>query len=284
MSTSIVVAYPFSAEELALRVADLKERNFLTPAAYREGTNAIAVCRQMRVQIEERRKLLKHDSLEYGRKVDDVARQLTAVVEAVELPLKDAKKAVDEAKEAAKREALEAERRAVEEQIRAQREAEEAVLRVRRQAEEAALAEQRRALAAERAEAEKERQAELQRMALERAALAEERAAAAKELAEVRARKAAEEAERRAQELAEQKRAEEEEARINALEYEQARQKRLAALAPDREKLKTFRVCLSDLLRRVDEWRCADSLLEQDRQEAVDLVKSAVDVLTEASK
>lgn len=244
MSTSIQVAYPFTVESLAAQVDVLRGYTFAEPALYREGVKAIATCRGFRVQIEERRKLLKQDSLEYGKKVDAVAKQLVAVIEGVELPLKAAKDEIDKAKERAKQEAAEAERKAVEAAIRAEREAEEAKLRETRKAEEAQLVAQRKELAAEREAAAKER-----------AALQAERDAAAKELAEFRAKQAAAKQERDAKELAERLAAEAEEARINALEYEQARQKRLAALAPDKAKLLQAAIlirALADTLRQFD--------------------------------
>lgn len=226
MSTSIQVAYPYDIASLTQLMDGLRGCPFDTPAHYKIGVQSIAACRVARVAIEERRKLLKQDSLEYGRKVDAVAKQLVDIIEAVEKPLKAAKLEVDNEKERLKREAAEAERRAVEERIRAEREAEELALRVKRQAEEAELVEQRRALEAERKAA-----------AAERAQLQAERDAAAKEFVEIRERKAAEAREQAAKERAERMAAEAEEQRINALEYEQARQKRLAALQPDQDKL-----------------------------------------------
>jgi hypothetical protein len=279
VSTSITVAYPFTPEFLGMELNRFRGQSFSEPTLYREGTKAIAKCREFRVAIEERRKLLKADSLEYGRKVDAVAKQLTDIITAVEGPLKADKLAVDNAKELAKREAAEAERRAVEEQIRAKREAEEEVLRVKRQAEEAELIAQRRALAAERAalEAQRAEAAEVARQ--EREELEAIRAEAKAHREAVAREQAAAEQERRAKELAEQKAAEAEEARINALEYEQARQKRLAALAPDREKLKTFRVCIDDLIRRTGEWETSDEQLKDAWDEAYHLLGEASDVL-----
>jgi chromosome segregation ATPase len=258
VSTSIVVAYPFTPEDLAAKVDVFRGHIFTTPALYREGTKAIATCREMRVAIEERRKLLKQDSLEYGRKVDAVAKQLVDIIEAVEKPLKAAKTEVDQEKARAKEAAAAAERKAIEDDLRIRRQAEEDALREQRKAEEARLAEERKAIEAERAAA-----------AAERKALEEERAAAAKELAEIRARKAKEQSEREARELAERMATEAEERRIHDLEYAEAQKKRLAALAPDREKLKTFRVCIDDLLRRAGEWKCSDADLERARTDAV---------------
>lgn len=267
MSTSIVVAYPVTAEELAAQVDALRGLTFESPPNYKIGTAAIATCRGLRVKIEERRKLLKHDSLEYGKKVDAVAKQLTGIIEAVEDPLKAAKLAVDNEKERLKREAALAEQRVVEERIRAEREAEEAVLRQRRKAEEEQLAEQRRLLEEERKEA-----------ARERAALQAEREQAATELAQVRANKALAAQEQAAKDLAERLAAEAEEQRINALEYEQARQKRIAALAPDKDKL----VQVGRALKRFIEdngWTFDTREAEKTYADALDEIESIADRL-----
>lgn len=226
MSTSIIVAYPITKEQLSEALGPLRGHSFETPKLYREGTKAIAACRTYRVQIEERRKLLKQDSLEYGRKVDAVAKELVELIEMVEAPLKAAKKEVDAAKERATREAAEAERRRIAEEERAKQEAEAEARREQQRAEDERLQAERRELEAQR-----------WAMAAERAALQAERDAAAKELAEVRARKDADAKEKAATERAERMRIEAEEARINAAEAEKQRQKRLAALQPDQDKL-----------------------------------------------
>jgi len=236
MTTSIVVAYPFTHANLAEQVDALRGHSFGTPALYREGTKAIGTCRSLRVQIEERRKLLKQDSLEYGRKVDSVAKELTAIIEAVEQPLKDAKRLVDDAKEQAKRDAAEAERRRVEEEIRAKREAEEQALREQRKAEEERLAEERRQLAAERAQ-----------MAAERAELQRQQLAQQEALAKLQARDREALQKVEAEERAEAARVRAEEQRINALEAEKVRQRRLAALQPDQDKLAGLARAIRDL-------------------------------------
>jgi chromosome segregation ATPase len=263
-TAAIVAAYPVTAEGVAEALAPLRASSFETPATYREGVKAIATCRALRGQIEERRKELKADSLAFGRGVDEVARQLTGLVEAVEQPMKLAKDEVDRAKEQAKREAAEAERRIVEDRIRAEREAEELAMRAKRQAEEAELVEQRRALEADRKAA-----------AAERAALQAERDAAAMELQEIRQRKAAAEREQAARALAERLAAEAEEQRINALEYEQARKKRLAALAPDREQIKRWAAEIQALAHNAPS--CSD-------ESARSLVNAVTDELSERAR
>lgn len=67
--------------------------------------NAVSYIRKQRGAVENHRKDLKHDALEYGRKVDSAAREIKDRLLAVELPWKDAKTAHDTAIEIAKREA-----------------------------------------------------------------------------------------------------------------------------------------------------------------------------------
>lgn len=268
MSTSIVVAFPLSAAELSQRVDALRGHSFATPSLYKDGAKAIATCRELRVQIEERRKLLKQDSLEYGRKVDAVAKELTAIIEAVESGLKSAKLVVDNEKERLKHEAAEAKRLAVEAEVRAKREAEEAALREQRQAEEAKLAAERLALAAERAAIAKEREASTARALEEQRILDETRRLHQAELAELRAQKETAARELRVKEDSERKAAEAEEQRINALEYERVKAKRLDALKPDQDKLTQFARAIRNLLNDQADW-------EFDSESAVQAYKVA---------
>lgn len=252
MSTSIVVAYPFTPEALAEQVDGLRGLPFTTPQQYKVGVQAIAQCRNLRVQIEERRKLLKQDSLEYGRKVDAVAKQLTEIIARVEEPLKVDKLEVDNAKAREKEAAEAAKRAAVEAEIRAKREAEEAELAARRMADEERLRQERAQFAAERAAAAEERlrfEKEREAMRAERAALESERKARE---AEREAQRLMAEEKREAAERAEREAAEAEEKRIHQLEYEAQRKARLEALKPDREKLNSFADALEQLI--ADEW------------------------------
>lgn len=155
MPTEIVVSYPVTREEIEETRARFAAVTFSTPTAYAEGVKAIAHCRGTRGKIEERRKALKADSLDYGRRVDRVAKELTALVESIERPMRDAKHEVDTAKARAKAEKEAAERAAIEAQLRADREAEE-----KRIAEERAKLEAQQAeLRAERERFERERMA-----------------------------------------------------------------------------------------------------------------------------
>jgi chromosome segregation ATPase len=251
-----IVVYQFTVEELRHQLAQYAGAEFSTPSQYREGVKAIAVCRSLRGEIEAKRKDLKADALEYGRRVDVVAKQLVVAIEEVELPLKERKAVVDDEKERLKREKEEAERAAREEELRVQREAEEAKLRAEREAAETRIAEERAALAAERqklaqdqarlrAEREAdearfaaEREAEKQTLAHERRKLEAERRA----IEEQRRQAELEELERQtiarteqeARERAAREAIEAEEARVQEAERQAALSRRLEALKPDK--------------------------------------------------
>lgn len=264
-----LVRYAVTLDDIRAKGEEYAALTFDTPTDYERGRKAIAVLRTTRVGIEKRRKELKEDSLEYGRRVDAVAKELTRAIEAIEDPLKAKKQAVDDEKARAKREAEEAEQRALEAKIRAEREAEERRLAEERRkldAERAELAErQRQADAAAKAERERvealqaaERarlDAEAERLKAEREALAEaarlerEQLEADRRAVEEAKRKAErEEAERQARiraeaeakERAERERVAAEEARVAELERQAAIAKRLEALKPDAEKVAAF--------------------------------------------
>ncbi len=71
---------------------------------------AIAEIRTTRTDVEKRRKELKQDALDYGRKVDDAAKTITARLEAIEGPLKEQKDEIDAELARIKAEKAEAER------------------------------------------------------------------------------------------------------------------------------------------------------------------------------
>lgn len=89
-------------------------RSFDTPANYEMGRIALFELRTLRVAIDKRREQLKKPHLTEGRKIDAAAKVLTGIIEAVETPLLQLKKAEDEraaaAKLAAERAEIEAER------------------------------------------------------------------------------------------------------------------------------------------------------------------------------
>lgn len=135
----------------------------LPPAKEKEGyelrRKTIADLRKIRTQIESRRKELKADSLEYGRRIDAFAKYYTAQIMAIEEPLRLEKEAVDQEKEN--------ERKEREAKIRAQQEEE---ARQRIAAEEARLKEIRDAEDKRIKEEQAKREAELE---VERAKLRE---------------------------------------------------------------------------------------------------------------
>jgi len=246
-----VVEYGHTEAELRDRLARFAAATFDSPRDYRAGTQAIAVCRSLRTEIEAKRKALKAGALEYGRQVDSAAKRLVAVVEEVEEPLRLRKAEVDDAKER--------ERRAKEEADRAEAEAR---IRAAREAEERRLAEERAELAAEREaqRAERERHAELarqaaeeaarvaaaqraeaERLAAERAALEAARAAAEREEA---ARQAAARAAEEARERAERERIEAEERAVREAERQAELARRREALRPERERVAAYLAAL----------------------------------------
>lgn len=257
--TTPPVVYSVTAEELRSRLAPYRACTFDSPAAYRDGTKAIAVCRSLRGEIEATRKQLKAGALEYGRRVDSVAKSLVALVEETEEPLRMAKAEVDEAKERERQAKEEAERAAADAKFRAEREAEESRLRAEREAEEQRLAEERAAIEAERAALAAERAAAEEATRIERARVeaeqaserealeAERRKAEQARLAAERqeaARLAAEEAIRVAAERAERQRVEAEEAAVREAERQAELARRREALRPDRERLSAYLTAL----------------------------------------
>lgn len=231
-TTTIQVAYPITPEGIGARLDQYRGYAFDTPENYKSGVLAIRSCRELRVEIEERRKFLKADSLAYGREVDRVAGILTGLIQNVEGPLQASKQLVDDTKKREKEAKAAAERQAIEDQLLAARAVEEAIARAARAEEEKALAAQRAELAAER----KAAQAELAKIRAEREALDK----AQREADAVVMAKA----------IAERKLAEAEEARIHQLEWAETQRKRQAALAPDAEKLKLYAEEVHKLLYR----------------------------------
>lgn len=235
-------------DEVGARCATLEAT---TPKGYEEVRVAIGECRTMRTGVEATRKALKADALEWGRKVDAVAKDLTARLEAIEGPLKIKKAAVDEAKEKAKAEKERAEREEIERIVRAAREREEAEARAKREEEERELEAKRARLAEEQRLAEERRAAEEERLARERAELEaklrafEEQERAARERAEAEERARLERIE--AEERAKREQAEAEERARVEKKRAAAEARRLAALRPDAEKLHAWAAVLDAL-------------------------------------
>jgi chromosome segregation ATPase len=257
-----LVRYQVTLDDIRRKGEEYAALTFDTPADYETGRKAIQVLRETRVGIDARRTELNVEALAHQRRVNAMAKELIAAIEAIEEPLKAKKQAVDD------------------EKARVKREAEEARLRAEREAEEKRLAEERRKLEAERAElAERQRQAdEAARVERERveALQAAERARLDQEAAKLKAereaqaeaarlereqleadRRAIDEAKRKAEraeaerqariraeaeaaEQAERDRIAAEEARVAELERQAAIAKRIEALKPDAEKVAAF--------------------------------------------
>ncbi len=220
-------------------------------ADYERVRGGIGEVRDIRVQVEKTRVELKADALAYGRKVDTEAKRITNLLLEIEEPLKIEKAKVDDEKARVKREKEEAERAAIAAELKTKLDAEEAAQKAERdriaaeqQAESDRLAKERAELEKERAAAEEERRKaqaiidEQNRIA--QAKLDEE---AAKLKAE-REKLAREQFEREAKERAEadaRAKVEREAAEKKAREEREAEEReRLAALAPDREKMTAF--------------------------------------------
>lgn len=173
-----LVRYEITVEEIRALVAPLGSLEADTKEGYEAVRQAIAKLRTTRTGIEKTRKRLKAGALAYERKVDAIAKELTAAIEPTEEALQAKKDAVDEAKERAKAEAEAEKRRVLEAELaetRKQIEAERAKLEEdkRKLAEQQAefnrqQAEQRAREEAERAKEEAARRAEEERVRLER--------------------------------------------------------------------------------------------------------------------
>lgn len=286
--TSVPITYEIDATALTSKVQSYQG---LTIAGVddREGYKAVSEARKdlkrVRVSIENRRKELKADALAYGKRVDDAAKALTALIEPTEQRLLAEEERIDTEKERIKREAEEARQRKLQDRVNAlgptgtaislpdlqamsdeafevflaARQEEHAKETARLAAEAAARKAEEDRVAAEQAE---QRRIEAERLAEEAARLKREREEAEAQLAEQRA---AIRREREAQE-AEARRLAEERAKLEAerkakADAEAAEQRRIEAekqaaeeaarreaLRPDREKLLT----VVDAIRAID--------------------------------
>lgn len=106
---------------------------------------------KLRTKVENVRKELKADSLEYGRRIDAEAKRLTELILAIEMPLKKKEDWFTSENERIKREAEEAERKRKWEAEQAERLAAQKAEEERLAAERAKLEEERRKLEEEKA-------------------------------------------------------------------------------------------------------------------------------------
>lgn len=273
------IVFPVTIEEVRDSLDRFRGLTFSTPAQAKEARAAIAVCRNLRGDIEERRKLLKKDSLDYGRAVDAMAKSLTAAVLDVETPLQQEKEAAERAKRTAAENAARLEREALEREVREQREAEERALAAVRKEEEARLKTEREAIAKEREallQAQAELDSERRRHARELEQIRQAREVREEqEKAERIRQEAREAAERRAQVEREQA----EEARINQAEAEASRAKRWAALKPDQDKLSQLARALRQVVSEYADYTLDDSAAEKAFEDALQGVTDISSIL-----
>jgi hypothetical protein len=244
---SALVKYSIEDAEitnLATQFMPLKINGINDAGGFAAVHSARMVIKNHRVEVEKRRKELKADALEWGRKVDAEAKRITGLLEPIESHLQKEEDAIEAEKERirnAERLRQEAEARAKAEaeaaKLKAEQEAEAARLRVEREK----LAEQQRIIDEERRkiEEEKHKLAEIEaektrKIQAEQARLAAIEAVKLREIANEQIRKETEERVKKETEarIAREKAiAEMNEAR------EKARQQRALALRPDKEKL-----------------------------------------------
>ena len=110
-----IVTYSVTSEEIDKLAAEYNEvpTDLTVKANYEKCRMATSTIRGLRGDVEKRRKELKADALEWGKKVDGQAKAITERLLAIEGPFATAKKDFDTAAEIAKREALLAEERRV---------------------------------------------------------------------------------------------------------------------------------------------------------------------------
>jgi fused signal recognition particle receptor len=207
--TPIIKYSPAEAEIATLKAkyTGLKIVDIADSEGYEKCRLAAREVAGTRIAIEKRRKELKEDSLEWGRKVDGAAKKLQALVAEVEAPLDKELKRIDDLREAEARAKVKAEQDRIAAEEKAKRDQEEAELKARVYAEDARLAEERRKLEEERAKMEAERRKANEEYAAkiraDREAFAAEAAERARKIKiqdEEQARIAKEERERRAKE------------------------------------------------------------------------------------
>jgi hypothetical protein len=251
---TVIVGHIVKYDVTELQIAELRTQfagvTFDEPKAYEIGRRALATLRELRVGVERTRKHLKADSLEYGRKVDSVARHFTQLLEDIENPLQLAKDAVDQEAARIKREKEEAEAERLKAEARAKLEAEEAALKAKRDAEQAELDRQRAELEAEKTKLAKERQeAEAREEAARIVREGQERLAREAREADERRDREAREATQRAEREAEEQRQATERKRLAAVAEEQAAAQRKLDAEREAVRLERERVERAELER-----------------------------------
>jgi len=257
MESNELIAYAVTdtaIATLAERFLPLKIKGVEDKEGFAAVHEARMTVRNYRVDVEKKRKELKADALEYGKKVDAEAKRITALLAPIEGHLEVEENAYNEAREAIKNAA----RLKAEAEAKAKAEAEAAELKAKQEAEAARLKAEAEKLAAERKTMEAERrkleeaQAEIRRrdeaLAAERQRLANIEAARQREIERQRiAKEAAEKA--RIETEARLKREAEEAATREKVAAEAAESARVRAeqLRPDREKLLIVAACVAGI-------------------------------------
>ena len=251
VDSEMLARYVVDEQKLTEYREQCKSLSFDTPKQYKEASQVLYSISATRTAVEARRKELKADVLEEGRRIDSCAKYLTAKIREIENPLQAKKDAADDAKRAAKEAEERAKRESFEANLRAAQAAEQARINEERAKLEAEKEEQRKRDEAARVElerVEREQAEERKRLELERAEFEAEKrkAAAAKEAEERRvaaereARERIERAKRDTQEKAEREAKEAKEAKERAEAAEAARLARIEALKPDADKLADY--------------------------------------------
>jgi chromosome segregation ATPase len=246
VEATLIVQYDTSEEQIAKLGEECKGIAFNTPENYEIGRVALGKLRGLRTAVEKRRKEIKADILERGRNIDAVAKHFTDLIEAIELPLVAAKRAVDDEAERAKREQERAEIIALEAKLKAEREEAEAKAKAEREAEEARLAAERERLAAERAQQEEANRAAAEAQRIEQANIEAQRAELRKQQEVIDA--ANREAARIENELRQREKAEQD--RLAAEEAAKAEAARLDALRPEVDRVHAFAADIRVLIDR----------------------------------
>lgn len=285
-ASTIRVEYPVTPSSIASELSRYRGHSFATPALYKQGMECIAHCVKLRGSIETHRKLLKEDSVRYGRAVDARAKELEALVMVVESDLRGNREAVDAARRREKEAKAAAERKAIEDKIRAERDEAERAERARREAEHASkaaeLAERSRAMEAERAKMRADIEAaarEAKAAVLEQRRASDALAAMAEELAALKAAKEAAERKERAKFEHERMIAEAEETKLRELEFKAEAKKRLDAIAPDKSKLTAYSTRIKALFDQAPQ--VSDPTADAVLTKACNLLGEAVDALNE---
>lgn len=102
------------SEYMGLTVASVNDK-----AGLAKVHAARMVVKNLRVSIEKKRKELKADALEYGRKVDEIAKIHTALIEPIESHLEEQEAIVKREREQIEREAAEARRKIIDQRTEA---------------------------------------------------------------------------------------------------------------------------------------------------------------------